>query len=403
MTRVHQPDVPSGRRSESASRPEVRRNRPEAEPGDAFLIERLLSPVRRLRVRTPPRLVRLSNASPAPPIRSYRGRGRRTRCRPISATATLRRRLGRRQPPLPPTDRRPDPRRRRRRRHLPAGRRRALGPHHLPGTRQIELRRHPQFAAASADGGTVLFSTNIAVSPEDTDEAFDVYKREPDGSFVLVSRGTDGGPGCGFGGDRPVALSADGRIAIFETRARLSPADHRLLQRSLPGRGRRGAAPDQHRADRPERRRTLDGLPRLGHRRLRRRPHRRLRNQSAARRRRPRPLDGRLRQRRRDDRARLDRPGQGGSAPPPNCSASRPTGTTIVFATKGRLIPSDLDRDRDVYLRRVASERTVLLSAEADPAADAGRPARDGCLASGARWSGSPARRPRRAGPATAP
>ena len=42
----------------------------------------------------------------------------------------------------------------------------------------------------------------------------------------LISRGTDGGPGCGFGGDRPIALSADGTIAIFETRAQLSAADH---------------------------------------------------------------------------------------------------------------------------------------------------------------------------------
>ena len=84
----------------------------------------------------------------------------------------------------------------------------------------------PRYADASADGATVLFSTNIAVSPEDTDEAFDVYERRPDGSFVLISRGTDGGPGCGFGGDRAIALSADGTIAIFETRAQLSAADH---------------------------------------------------------------------------------------------------------------------------------------------------------------------------------
>ena len=35
----------------------------------------------------------------------------------------------------------------------------------------------PKFADASADGGTVLFSTNTAISPEDTDEAFDVYER----------------------------------------------------------------------------------------------------------------------------------------------------------------------------------------------------------------------------------
>jgi hypothetical protein len=84
----------------------------------------------------------------------------------------------------------------------------------------------PQFGGASADGSTVLFATNISISAEDTDSAFDVYKREPDGSFQLVSKGSDGGSGpCGFGGDRAVALSADGRTAIFETRSRLSPED----------------------------------------------------------------------------------------------------------------------------------------------------------------------------------
>lgn len=84
----------------------------------------------------------------------------------------------------------------------------------------------PNFGDASADGGTVLFSTNMPIAPEDTDSTYDVYKRLADGSYVLVSRGTDGGIGpCGFGGDKPVALSADGRIAIFETSVRLSGED----------------------------------------------------------------------------------------------------------------------------------------------------------------------------------
>jgi hypothetical protein len=83
-----------------------------------------------------------------------------------------------------------------------------------------------KFADASADGGTVLFSTNAQIVTEDTDSTVDVYKRRGDGTFSLVSRGTDGGiQPCGFGGDRPVALSADGSTAIFETTARLSPAD----------------------------------------------------------------------------------------------------------------------------------------------------------------------------------
>jgi hypothetical protein len=84
----------------------------------------------------------------------------------------------------------------------------------------------PWFGDASADGGTVLFSTNMPIAAEDTDSTYDVYKRLPDGSYSLVSRGTEGGIGpCGFGGDTPVALSADGRTAIFATVASLSPED----------------------------------------------------------------------------------------------------------------------------------------------------------------------------------
>jgi hypothetical protein len=84
----------------------------------------------------------------------------------------------------------------------------------------------PWFGDASADGTVVLFSTNIPIVAEDQDSTYDVYKRLPDRSYSLVSRGTEGGIGpCGFGGDKPVALSADGRTAIFETAFRLSPED----------------------------------------------------------------------------------------------------------------------------------------------------------------------------------
>lgn len=85
---------------------------------------------------------------------------------------------------------------------------------------------YPWFGDASADGTVVLFSTNIPIVAEDQDSTYDVYKRLSDGSYSLVSRGTDGGIGpCGFGGDSPVALSADGRTAIFGTASRLSPED----------------------------------------------------------------------------------------------------------------------------------------------------------------------------------
>lgn len=84
----------------------------------------------------------------------------------------------------------------------------------------------PWFGDASADGRTVLFATNMPISPQDTDSTYDVYKRLPDGSYSLVSRGTEGGIGpCGFDGDKPVALSADGGTAIFVTLASLSPED----------------------------------------------------------------------------------------------------------------------------------------------------------------------------------
>ena len=42
-------------------------------------------------------------------------------------------------------------------------------------------------------------------------------------------------------------------------------------------------------------------------------------------------------------------------------------GNTIVFATKGKLVPHDLDRDLDVYVRSVAPAATKLISAEAIP------------------------------------
>ena len=87
----------------------------------------------------------------------------------------------------------------------------------------------PRFGDSSADGRTVLFSTNIRVVPEDQDRTDDVYRRNPDGGFALVSRGTEGPPvggGCAmFEGETPVAISADGATAVFSTRFSLSPED----------------------------------------------------------------------------------------------------------------------------------------------------------------------------------
>jgi hypothetical protein len=87
----------------------------------------------------------------------------------------------------------------------------------------------PKFGDSSADGATVLFATNMPIDPGDDDVTMDVYKREPDGRFVLVSAGSEGKPpgaGCGmFDGDSPIAISADGRTSIYETAADLGDAD----------------------------------------------------------------------------------------------------------------------------------------------------------------------------------
>ncbi len=222
----------------------------------------------------------------------------------------------------------------------------------------------PTFADTSTDGATVLFSTNTPISPEDTDEAFDVYKREPDGSFVLVSRGTDGGPGCAFGGDRPVALSADGRIAIFETRARLSSADTDSSNDLY--RAEDGAAPmlvstgptdpnaDEQANVFPDWVAAASADARTVAFETKQ------------------PLVAKDHDSAMDVYVNVNGVTQLASTGPQQDGLDSAAellglsgdGQTVVFATKGRLTASDLDRDRDVYLRRVAAGKTVLLSGE---------------------------------------
>jgi hypothetical protein len=225
----------------------------------------------------------------------------------------------------------------------------------------------PKFAGASADGATVLFSTNSQISPEDTDEAFDVYKREPDGSFVLVSKGTDGGTGCGFGGDRAVALSADGGIAIFETRARLSPADtdsSNDLYRAEDGQppllistGPTDPNTDEHANVFPDWVTAASADARTVAFETKQ------------------PLVAEDRDQEMDVYVNVDgvtelvstgplKAGSGSAAELLGLSAD---GQTVVFATKGALTGSDLNGHRDVYLRRVTAKRTLLLSAERIP------------------------------------
>ena len=225
----------------------------------------------------------------------------------------------------------------------------------------------PAFADASADGGTVLFATNTAISPEDTDRGFDVYKREPDGSFVLVSRGTDGGAVCGFGGDRPVALSADGRIAIFETRARLSPADtdsSNDLYRAEDGQppvllstGPTDPNADEQAKVFPDWVAAASADARTVAFETRQ------------------PLVAEDQDRSMDVYANVNGttvlastgPRQGSAASAAELLGISEDGQTVVFATKAQLTGSDLDRDRDVYLGRIAAKRTVLLSEEQIP------------------------------------
>lgn len=223
-----------------------------------------------------------------------------------------------------------------------------------------------KFADASSDGGTVLFTTNAQVAAEDTDSAGDVYKRRPDGTFSLVSRGTDGGTQpCGLGGDRAVALSADGGTAIFETTARLSasdtdssndlygaddsgaiellstgPADASVEERSIVFPDWLALASDDAKRvafETPQRLVAAD-------------------KDTAP--------DVYLRAAGQTELISTELPGvkPRGQA---ELLAVSSDGSVVVYATTEAQVQKDLDRERDVYLRRVGQERSVLLSGEA--------------------------------------
>jgi hypothetical protein len=226
-----------------------------------------------------------------------------------------------------------------------------------------------EFADASSDGGTVLFSTNVQVVAEDADSAADVYKRRPAGTFSLVSRGTEGGSAsCGpFGGDRPVALSADGSTAIFETTSRLSPTDgdssNDLYSADDSGAiellstGPTDANADEHSVIFPDwLALASDDAKRVAFET-------------------PQPLvagdrdtaaDVYLRAGGQTELISAGRPGKSakGNAELLGLSGD---GGAIVFATSEPLVSRDLDRARDVYLRRSGQARSVLLSAETIP------------------------------------
>ncbi|HXR29883.1 MAG TPA: hypothetical protein VN752_01920 [Solirubrobacterales bacterium] len=222
-----------------------------------------------------------------------------------------------------------------------------------------------KFADASNDGSTVLFATNSPVTPEDTDSAFDVYKRRPDGTFVLVSRGTDGGSGqCGFGGDRALALAADGGVAIFETGARLSPAD-RDSSNDLYSADDSGAfelistGPADASID--ERSSVFPDWPALASddaRRVAFETHQSLvaaDKDTAA--------DVYVRA---GGATELISAGLPGRKAPGNAEllALSGDGSAVVFATAEPLVARDLDRARDIYLRGSGQERSALISRE---------------------------------------
>lgn len=226
----------------------------------------------------------------------------------------------------------------------------------------------PRFVDSSSDGGTVLFSTNSAILPEDTNRAEDLYKRRPDGSFVLVSKGTPSRDTCGFWGPRGVALSADGRTAIFETSAQLSPED-------------RDSANDLYSADddgATELLSTGPTDPQVEE------PTTVFPDWIAAVSEDAKTVAFETRQRlvktdsdeSPDVYVRMDgqtvllsarSPGMPAANRAAELSGISADGSTVVFATRDGLVARDTNRERDVYMRRTGWKNPVLLSAETIP------------------------------------
>jgi hypothetical protein len=79
------------------------------------------------------------------------------------------------------------------------------------------------FAGASGNGSRVVFATEEPLGDSDTDTAFDVYAREPDGALTHLSDGpnaADPDEAATFAG-----ISSDGTRVFFSTRERLSGTD----------------------------------------------------------------------------------------------------------------------------------------------------------------------------------
>ena len=80
------------------------------------------------------------------------------------------------------------------------------------------------FFGAAADGSVVLFVTPDQLVPEDTDTAVDIYARRG-AHLELVSVPAPGAPGSGAGQISPRKVSADGSSVVFQTNEALSPDD----------------------------------------------------------------------------------------------------------------------------------------------------------------------------------
>jgi len=225
-----------------------------------------------------------------------------------------------------------------------------------------------RFVDASSDGGTILFTTNSAVLPEDTDRADDIYKRRPDGTFVLVSRDTPGGEGCGSFDGRAVALSADGHTTIFETSAPLSPTDRDSFNDlysaddngsiELISTGPTDPGVEEPTNVYPDWIADVSNDAKRVAFETRQQLVKADKDASA------------------DVYARADGRTVLISAGPPARPPMKPNaelsgisgdGNAVVFATREPLVAKDTNGERDVYLRRLGSRRPVLLSAETIP------------------------------------
>ena len=288
------------------------------------------------------------------------------------------------------TDRRPDRRGRRRRTTSTSGSeaRSRVVTTYPERVGEIELRRHPATPTPRPTAAPSSFRPTSRSHPRTPTRPSTSMSAGRTGSFVAGlarhRRRARAAASAATGRSRspPTARSRSSKrgrssappITTPPTTSTGRPRTGRRRSCSAPGRPTRG------------RRRTVQGLPRLGDRRLRRRPHGRLRNQSAARRRGPRPLDGRLRQSRRDDGAGLDRARSGRARS--RRGTPRPIGRRLDRPSsrrRGSWSGHDLDHDPDIYLRRAAADRTAPDLGRGDTAADAASRRTGGCWPPGRR------------------